>query len=164
MQKWILAAAMAIPFATQAAPIEPGNWEFTVDVHAEGLGAFQPKPGPIVQTRCISPEQAANPAKVLGDAGARGECQLSNQRDTGSEFTFDVQCTGQIPVHGSGKMRYSAQTLDGDLNLDGDAQGMKFKTQSTKRPTLGAQIEQLSLGDLRLKRSKGRTVQSSDDF
>src|SRR6267143_4833142 len=31
-------------------------------------------------------------------------------------------------------------------------------------PTLGAQIEQLSLGDLRLKRSKGRTVQSSDDF
>jgi hypothetical protein len=27
-------------------------------------------------------------------------------------------------------MRYSAQTLDGDLNLDGDAQGMKFTTRS----------------------------------
>jgi uncharacterized protein DUF3617 len=129
MRNWLLAVLFA-PALAAADNIEPGNWEFTVDVHAEGLGAFQPKPGPIVQTRCVSAEQAANPAKVLGDAGARGECQFSNQRDTGSEFVFDVQCTGRIPVHGSGKMRYSAQTLDGDLDLDGDAQGMQFKTRS----------------------------------
>ncbi len=129
MRKWLLAALFA-PALAAADNIEPGNWEFTVDVHAEGLGALQPKPGPIVQTRCISAEQAANPAKVLGDAGARGECQFSNQRDTGSEFTFEVNCTGRIPVHGSGKMRYGAQTLDGDLDLDSDAQGTQFKTRS----------------------------------
>jgi len=130
MQKWILAAAVAVPLAAQAAPIEPGNWEFTVDVHAEGLGAFQPKPGPIVNTRCITPEQAADPAKVMSDAGARGECQFSNQRDTGSEYSFDVRCTGRVPVEGSGTMRYSAQTIDGDIKLDGDAQGMRFTTRS----------------------------------
>jgi hypothetical protein len=129
MRKLLLAALFA-PALAAADNIEQGNWEFTVDVHAEGLGALQPKPGPIVNTRCISAEQAANPAKVLGDAGARGECQFSNQRDTGSEFTFEVQCTGRIPVHGSGKIRYSAQTLDGDLDRDGDAQGMQFKTRS----------------------------------
>ena len=129
MRQWLL-AALLVPVVAAADNIQPGSWEFTVDVHAEGLGAFQPKPGPIVQTRCISAEEAANPAKVLGDAGARGECQFSNQRDTGSEYTFDVQCTGRIPLHGAGKMRYGAQTLDGDLNLDGDAQGMQFKTQS----------------------------------
>ncbi|HET7365243.1 MAG TPA: DUF3617 family protein [Burkholderiales bacterium] len=126
----LLFAVLLAPALAAADNIEPGNWEFTVDVQAEGLGAFQPKPGPIVNTRCISAEQAANPAKVLGDEGARGDCQFSNQRDTGSEFTFDVQCTGRIPVHGSGKMRYSAQTLDGDLDLNGDAQGMQFKTRS----------------------------------
>jgi len=130
MQKWILAAAVAVPLAAHAAPIEPGNWEFSVDVHAQGLGAFQPKPGPIVNTRCITPEQAANPAKVMSDAGARGECQFSNQRDTGSEYSFDVRCTGRVPVAGSGKMRYSPQTIDGDINLDGDAQGMRFTTRS----------------------------------
>ena len=128
--RYLLLAVLLAPAVAAADNIQPGNWEFTVDVHAKGLGAFQPKPGPIVNTRCISAEQAADPAKVLSDAGARGECQFSNQRDTGAEFTFDVQCTGRIPVHGSGKMRYSAQTLDGDLNLDGDAQGMQFKTQS----------------------------------
>ena len=128
MRVWLLAVLFA-PTLAAADNIEPGNWEFSVDVHAEGLGAFQPKSGPIVQTRCISAEQAANPAKVLSDAGARGECQFSNERDTGSEFTFEVQCTGRIPVHGSGKMRYSAQTLDGDLDLDGDAQGMQFNSR-----------------------------------
>ena len=130
MQKWILAAAVAVPLAAQAAPIEPGNWQFTVDVHAQGLGAFQPKPGPIVNTRCITPEQAANPAKVMSDAGARGECQFSNQRDTGTEYSFDVRCTGRVPVEGSGKMRYGPQNIDGDINLDGDAQGMRFTTRS----------------------------------
>ena len=130
MHKWILAAAAAFPFITYAAQLEPGNWEFTVDVKAKGLGAFQPKPGPVVNNRCITPEQAANPAKVMADAGARGECQFSNQRDTGSEYSFDVRCTGRVPVEGSGKMRYSATTMDGDINLDGDAQGMKFTTRS----------------------------------
>ena len=130
MQKWILAAAAAVPLIAHAAQLEPGNWEFTVEVHAEGLGAFQPKPEPIVNTRCITPEQAADPVKVMGDAGARGACQFSNQRDTGSEYSFDVRCTAPVPVAGSGKMRYSARTIDGDINLDGDAQGMRFTTRS----------------------------------
>ena len=129
MRLWLL-AGLFVPALAAAENIEPGNWEFTVDVHAKGLGAFQPKPGPIVSTRCISAEQAANPAKVLSDAGARGECQFANQHDTGSEFSFEVQCTGRVAMQGSGKMRYSAQTLDGDLDLDGDAQGMRFKTRS----------------------------------
>lgn len=125
-----LIAALLTPALAAAANIEPGNWEFTVDMHARGLGAFQPKPGPATKTRCITAEQAANPAKVMTEAGARGECEFSNERDTGSEFSFDVRCSGRIPAQGSGKMRYSAQTLDGDLNLDGDAQGMKFTARS----------------------------------
>ena len=130
MRKWIAAAALSLPLLALADNIEPGNWEFTVNIKAEGLGALGPKPGPITSTRCISQEQASNPAKVLSDAGARRECEFSNQRDTGSEFSFDVRCTGRVPLQGSGKMRYTAQTLDGDLNLDGDAQGMQFSTRS----------------------------------
>lgn len=125
---FLLLGALAMPAA--AAEIEPGNWEFTVTVDAQGLGALQPKPGPLVSTRCITPEQAANPAKVMSDAGMRGECRFSNQRDTGAEYRFDVRCTGALPVQGSGAMRYSARTLEGDLNLEGELQGMRFSTRS----------------------------------
>jgi len=126
----LLLITLLAPVAAIGEPIEPGNWEFTVDMHTQGLGAFQPKPGAASRNRCITPEQAANPAKVLSDAGARGECAFSNERDTGAEFSFDVQCSGRIPMQGSGKMRYGAQALDGDLDRQGDAQGMKFKTRS----------------------------------
>ena len=134
MRHWLLAASLAalLPVLSlaHAATIEPGNWEFTVNITAEGLGALGPKPGPIVNTRCITQEQANDPAKVLGDAGAKGDCQFTNQRDTGAEFVFDVRCTGRVPVQGSGKMRYTAQTMDGNLDLDGEVQGMKFSTRS----------------------------------
>ena len=130
MRHWLFAASLAFSPLAYADAIQPGNWEFTVTVNAEGLGAFGPKPGPIVNTRCITPEQASNPAKVMSEAGARGECQFSNERDTGSEFSFDVRCKGRVPMEGSGKMRYSATTMDGDISLDGEAQGMRFTTRS----------------------------------
>ena len=131
MGKVVVAAIALIAFrAFAAGDIEPGMWEFTVNVQAEGLGALQPKPGPIVNQRCITPEQAANPEKALTEAGAKGQCTFSNQRNTGIQFNFDVACTAPFPVQGSGTMRYTAEAMEGDLDLAGDMQGMKFKTRS----------------------------------
>jgi hypothetical protein len=130
MRIWIAAAALFFSASALADKIEPGNWEFSVDMKAHGLGAFQPKPGPMVKQRCVTPDEASNPAKVLSDAASRGECEFSNQRDTGAEYSFDVKCSGRVPAQGSGKMRYSAQTIEGNLDLDGNAQGMRFSTKS----------------------------------
>ena len=129
MAKWMI-AVLVFPSLASAASLEPGNWEFTVDMKAKGLGAFQPKPGPVTKTRCVGPEEAKNPAKVLSDAAARGECEFSDEKDTGREFSFNVRCTGRVPVQGSAKMQYTPQSIDGDIHLDGDAQGMQFSTQS----------------------------------
>ena len=129
MKKTGLLLLMAV-FPAFAADLEPGMWEFTVNVQAEGLGAMAPKPGPIVNQRCITPEQAANPEKALTEAGAKGQCTFSNQRNTGIQFNFDVACTAPFPVQGSGTMRYTAEAMEGDLDLAGDMQGMKFKTRS----------------------------------
>ena len=130
MRAWLAVAALFFSIPALAGQIDPGNWEFSVDVKAHGLGAFQPKPGPVVKQRCITADEAANPAKVLSDTAARGECQFSNQHDTGSEYSFDVQCSGRVPAHGSGKMQYTPDTMAGNLDLDGDAQGIRFSTKS----------------------------------
>jgi uncharacterized protein DUF3617 len=128
MRRFVLLVAF-LPLSAFA-DIEPGNWEFTVNTTARGLGGLGPKPGPAVSTRCITAEQASNPGKVLSDAGARGECELSNQQDTGSEFSVDLSCKGRVPLRGSAKMRYTAQTMDGNIDLDGEVQGMQFATRS----------------------------------
>ena len=130
MHKTLIIVAVLVAIPASAAEIEPGIWEFTVNVRAHGLGAFQPKPGPMVSQRCITREQAENPAKLLADAGARGECQFSNQRKTGIQFSFDVRCTAPLPMQGSGTVRYAREAMEGDLDLTGEMQGMRFQTRS----------------------------------
>jgi len=62
----------------------------------------------------------------VGSAG----CEFTNKRDTGSEMTFDVACGGQMPMRGKGVVRYSAQNVNGTLELAADTGGQKIMTRS----------------------------------
>ena len=130
MRKTAFLLMVLTAFSARAEEIEPGLWEFTVNTQAEGLGAFQPKPGPSVYQRCITAEQAANPEKALIEAGAKGQCEFSNPHRIGIQFNFDVRCTAPFVMSGSGSVRYTAEALSGDVDLNGDMKGMKFKTRS----------------------------------
>jgi Protein of unknown function (DUF3617) len=111
-----------------AAGVEPGNWEFTVDVGIQGIGSSS---GPQVKTRCISAEEARDPAKMLAETRSSG-CEFSNTRDTGSEYTFDVECRGgRVPVKGSGNVRYTPQTMEGQIDLTAEQQNLRIKTRSS---------------------------------
>ncbi len=120
-------AALLLLFAAGAAQagIEPGNWEFSVDSPLQGNVN-----GPVVKQRCLTPEEAADPQKVLAEARGSDKCQLSNVRDSGSDYQFDVACTGRVPIHGSGNVRYTPTTLDGEIDLIGETQGLRLKTRS----------------------------------
>jgi hypothetical protein len=111
--------------AAQAA-IEPGNWEFSLESPLQQ----SPNGGPVVKQRCLSPEEAADPQKVLSEARGSDKCQLSNVRDSGSDYQFDLACTGNVPVHGSGTVRYTPTSLDGEVDLIGEARGLRLKTRS----------------------------------
>ena len=95
-------AALLLVFAAAAAhaSIEPGNWEFSLE------SPLQPSTnGPVVKQRCLTPEEAADPQKVLAEARGSDKCQLSNVRDSGSDYKFDLACTGRVPIRGSGTSR-----------------------------------------------------------
>jgi hypothetical protein len=122
-----LKAALLLVFAATAAhaSIEPGNWEFSLE------SPLQPSTnGPVVKQRCLTPEEAADPQKVLAEAHGSNKCELSNVRDSGAAYQFEVACTGRVPVHGSGNVRYSATALDGEIDLIGETQGLRLKTRS----------------------------------
>jgi len=122
-----LKAALLLLLAAGAAQasIEPGNWEFSLE------SPLQPgTSGPVVKQRCLTAEEAADPQKVLAEARGSDKCQLSNVRDSGADYKFDLACSGRVPVHGSGSVRYSATTLDGEIDLIGETQGLRLKTRS----------------------------------
>ena len=117
-------ALLLISGAAQAA-IEPGNWEFSVESPLVGNGS-----APAVKQRCLNKDEASDPQKVLAEARGSDKCQLSNVRDSGSDYKFDVECTGRVPVHGSGTVQYTPTTLDGTIDLVGETQGLRLKTRS----------------------------------
>ena len=52
--------------------------------------------------------------------------------DTGSEYTFKVECTGgRIPVHGSGHINYTAQTMKGVIDLIAEQPSLRITTHSS---------------------------------
>ena len=107
------------------ASVEPGNWEFSLESPLQGNAS-----GPVVKRRCLTPEEASDPAKVLAEVRGSEQCQLSNVRDSGTEYKFDLQCTGRTPVRGAGTVRYTPTTLDGEIDLVAETQGLRLKTRS----------------------------------
>ena len=107
---------------TAQAAVEAGQWEFSLESPLQGADT--------VRQRCLTPEEAADPAKVLDEVRAKNDCQLSNLRDDGTEYKFDLECTGRTPVRGSGSVRYTPSTLDGEIDLVAERQGLRLKTRS----------------------------------
>ena len=123
MRRVLLAGLFAFAGAAHA-DIEPGQWEMTVTTSVEGMPGGM---APVTQARCLTREDARDPTRLIG---ASAGCQFSNRRDTGSEITFDVACTGQVPMSGSGAVRYTAQTVDGTLELTANMGNQRLLTRS----------------------------------
>ena len=118
-----LCLAMLAAASPVLADVEPGNWELTVTTAVDGMPAAL---APVTRARCITAEEARDPSRLVGGA----DCQFSNRRDSGSEISFDVACGGQLPMRGSGAVRYTAQSIDGTLNISADTGGQKIMTRS----------------------------------
>ena len=63
----------------------------------------------------ITEADARDPSRMVG-VGA-GTCEFTNRNDNGATYTFDVACTGALPMKGKGIVRYTAQTMEADLDL-----------------------------------------------
>lgn len=95
-----------------ALAVEPGNWELSLVTMMTG----QQKPAAVTQTRCLTERDARDPSGVLGGSQG-GTCIFTNRDDNGRTFTFELACTGVLPMKGKGTVSYTAQTMDADLDL-----------------------------------------------
>ena len=107
-----LAVVLVLLSCGAAADVQPGSWELSLVTVMTG----QPKPAAVTQTRCLTNR---DPSSVLG-GGQSGTCTFTNKRDSGGVFTFDVSCTGALPMKGKGSVTYTPTTMQADLDLSAD--------------------------------------------
>jgi hypothetical protein len=111
MKRILLGLALGLGAMSAGADLEPGNWEITARTEVQGV----PDPKSFTQQQCLSAEDTRDPGRIFGNRGT--QCEFTRRDDTGSVLTFEVACGTQPPVRGSGSVRYSSQSLEGDLEL-----------------------------------------------
>jgi hypothetical protein len=125
--KLLWPALMCLTFCAQAAEPRPGLWNLTVTTTAEGAdGVF----GPYGSSQCLTEEDVRNPEKLLAQNGV-DTCTYSDRVYRNGNFSFSVQCSGAIPMSGSGRISYTADSLQGTMDIAADLQGLPVNTRST---------------------------------
>src|SRR5207253_554591 len=83
----------------------------------------------VVKSSGLKMPQLAMPLRRLV-TGRSQTPSIDAVRDSGADYKFDIACTGRVPIHGSGTVRYTPTTLDGEVDLIGETQGLRLKTRS----------------------------------
>lgn len=119
--------ALALPLSNAGAvEPRPGMWNLTVITSADG--AERPF-GPYVTSQCLTEEDVRNPEKLLAENGVDA-CTYGDKLYRANSMSFTVQCGGAIPMSGSGKVNYSAESLQGNIVIAADLNGLQINTQS----------------------------------
>lgn len=120
LRRLACASLLACPLAALA--VEPGEWELTILTVMTGAQ----KPVAATQKRCFTEADARDPSRMLS---AGGTCEFTNKSDRGGTFSFDVACTGPLPMQGKGNVVYSGQLVEGQLDLHArDATSFNMQT------------------------------------
>lgn len=115
----LLLLSMALPsHATGAEDLQAGMWDLTLHMTVSATGQAM---GPFNHAQCLTTEDAQNPEKLFAETGAN--CRYGNRQHHGSRFSFTVQCTGDMPVSGSGWVEYSSSRFQGEMLLTADIAG-----------------------------------------
>ena len=128
--------------------VQPGQWEMTTRFSSVEIPGMPPAMAqqmqaqlanrPQVQTTCITPAQAANPAGGMFSRDPQG-CTFTEQTFSGG--TIRVRGSCQTPGQGQTQMsyegRYTQTTMEGNLTAEvsGGPQNMRMAGTMTGRRT-----------------------------
>jgi hypothetical protein len=128
--------AASVSLAAQSGPRRDGNWEVTTTMEMPNMPAGMMPPMKSMQ--CITKEDAANPNSMVPPRPQRGrggdsDCKVTNQKMTASTVTFDMTCTGEQPMTGTGEITYVGDTYTSALviNTARGRQAMQMTMKST---------------------------------
>ena len=113
-----------------AADVSPGSWEITMETRVPAEPGFAPPPFQI--TQCLTDADARDPSRVLGgvsNPGASG-CSYSDKSYSGNTFSFSMQCAGTYEIKASGRVSFTADTMQGMIDSTANVGGKPVQTQN----------------------------------
>ena len=125
-----LLALIFMSTAALADDISPGSWQIMMETRVPAEPGFAP---PAFQlTQCLTAEDARDPSRVLGgvsNPGASG-CNYTDKSYSGNTFTFAMTCGGGYGIKASGRIAFTANSMDGTIQSTANVAGKPVETQN----------------------------------
>ena len=117
----------AVPVSALA--MDPGEWQFTTVMSAPNM----PKPQTMTHTRCITKEQAGDPARFMNDR-KQSDCKVTSSKKSSDTYAWEMSCPSS-GMQGTGTVKQTATTMEANMTMTG--QKMQMQSQTTGK-RLGA--------------------------
>ena len=109
--RWSFILVCAASGQVFAADVREGLWEFSLEAEVGGQSITAT---PMVIRQCISNQSIQELMAQMGGAGA---CQVSDLQQSGTRSRWNLTCTGEPQVSGSGEADAAGEQLVGRMNL-----------------------------------------------
>jgi hypothetical protein len=123
----VLAVLAAAVLTLAQAGMRPGQWEITQQMEMAGSPVQMP---PMKTSRCVTPEQAKDPAGSLqtGPGGrGRNDCKTTDQKVSGNTVSWKMACTGAQAMTGSGEITFTDDSYQGTMKMTTPQGDMSMK-------------------------------------
>lgn len=125
-----LLALIFMSSAALADDISPGSWQIMMETRVPSEPGFTPPTFSL--TQCLSAEDARDPSRVLGGVSNPGasNCNYTDKSYSGNTFTFAMQCGGGYGIKASGRIAFTANSMDGTIQSTANVAGKPVETQN----------------------------------
>ena len=125
-----LLALIFISSAALADDISPGSWQIMMETRVPSEPGFTPPTFSL--TQCLTAEDARDPSRVLGGVSNPGasNCNYTDKSYSGNTFTFAMQCGGGYGIKASGRIAFTANSMDGTIQSLANVAGKPVETQN----------------------------------
>lgn len=123
----VFAVGLTLSSLGIAAPtMKPGLWEITTSMEGAGMPASMP---PTKIKHCYRAEDLKDLRNTVPEKNSN--CKVSNWKESGNTVTWNMACTGEHAMTGSGRITYSGDSYAGTNKMTMSHGGQKM-TMSQK--------------------------------
>ena len=109
--KFLIAAIALVTTAASAADIREGLYEISVRAELAGQAMTQ---APMVMRQCVTQHSVQD---LMSQMGGAGGCKVSNFQQSGNHARWNLACTGQMEITGTGETQINGDQFTGRMDL-----------------------------------------------